>query len=282
MDLLIGSNEFDFKAITKGEIIFRISVKDNYGVIKTIDKKVSFLDLDANFTVNATENTIGLGETTNIVTNVSLQNGLTANLSFTDSGSGTITYNGTTYSESELIPVENKAYTFVYAPSDIGNPHTLNFKLAPEGQTAIQKEIEIAVIQSEFDFDLNTPLDIYINELTTLNGSVTQVTGNDTNYEASFSIDTGSAEVYLGETNITLGTYNAISTGAFNYGIKGMVDGVVSGKIYIKNDTGLIKEKSFSFTVKQTDFTFSPNFASNSILLNETTATSITIDKLGV
>ncbi|MBB3125291.1 hypothetical protein FHS04_002835, partial [Mesoflavibacter sabulilitoris] len=230
-----------------------------------------------NFTAIASENSAIVGEDVAINFNVnSTVPGTNYTMIYTTSESGSLDYNGTTYTPGQVINLGSNPSSFVatYAGSTQG-AHDLDFTITCDGGS--QETESFSILYNTTDFTLSTVGDgtLLVNEIKNFFAIITQAENDPSiTYQVQFSIESGSTgygEVYQGNTNLDYGVYHNISVGNTNYTFKGISIGDVTLNVEVTDSNGVTHSSNIDFVIENIEFTFSATPQDGSIILGETT-----------
>ncbi len=214
-----GSTPWTFTSTEEGNIkvMFTVRNKNTLSIrSKTVEIEVNKIPSQFNFTAIPTVNSAKVNDCADININLSETVGTsTYTMVFTSSESGTVYYNGTTYSQGQPITVSPGNFVVCYTGTNDGLEHDVEFTITNSESLSKDKTFEI-FIESINDFQFlgsTTSSNVTVNDNVGVNFNLNELVGNST-YSVVFTTNGNGTFVYKGNTYTNGQTIPSFSTGS--------------------------------------------------------------------
>lgn len=271
-----GSFNRTFVGSTLGSIKVLFTVRNKTTLLeKTQVVTVVVKPSEFSFNANATSNNQVVGTGVNINLNLIQTGGSgdTYTLRFATSGTGTFTYNGTTYTAGQLIPIEVGASNGSYTGTTAGN-HNITFTVVNQLNATKSDDVSLKYIINDFTLSSTGDGTLYINQTKDFNLFIAQLLPDPSiTYEVKYSFDsgtTGNGIITNGGNPVALGSYQPISLGSTSLKFKGTAMGAVNLLVEVKNSNGLLKSTVVMLNTKNAEFTFTGGAVNNNPFVDGT------------
>lgn len=206
-----------------------------------------------------------------------LGNSSTYTMVFTTSGTGSLVYNGNSYTAGQPITVSPGSFSGTYIGNTSGN-HNITFSVTNGNNPPIVKTSSIVLSFTTPDFILSTSGDgnLFLNGIKDFNVFLAQVTPDPSiSYQVRYSYasgTTGTGEVQTSTgAAYTLGQQYPISIGNTSMKFKALTVGTVKLNVEIIDSNGLIHNSIIQFSNIIFNYTFSGAANNNSVNINQST-----------
>ncbi len=214
-----GSTPWTFTGTEEGNIkvMFTVRNKNTLSIrSKTVEIEVNKIPSQFNFTAIPIVNSAKVNDCTDININLSETVGTsTYTMVFTSSESGTVHYNGTTYSQGQPITVSPGNFVVCYTGTNDGLEHDVELTITNSESLSKDKSFNI-FIESINDFQFlgsTTSSSVTVNDNVGVNFTLNELVGNST-YSVVFTTNGNGTFVYKGNTYTNGQTIPSFSTGA--------------------------------------------------------------------
>ncbi|SEC65676.1 protein of unknown function [Tenacibaculum sp. MAR_2009_124] len=285
-DASVGLNQLNFEAIRNGINTVKLTVRDNYGNTQYREITFTVNEISFDYSAASASANIAYGEDIKITQNISSQveNGnIQYELSYTTSGTGTLSYNGVDYSPGEVIDVSDGQFNTYYKGLSVGT-HEIIFSVKSTQNITKTSQVRIDVSSIDFNFLADAQDNsIYKNEETNINFDISESVGSSSDtYEVSYSLTRGGGILKdITGTALTSSTFYTVSSGPTNWIFEGTDVGEVEIKLIARNSTGTSREVKVQLEVKQTDFVFQSIVAESAANINEEVPVSFVLTPNG-
>ncbi|WP_146131278.1 TraQ conjugal transfer family protein, partial [Mesoflavibacter zeaxanthinifaciens] len=286
-DVPVGGYSWEFNPIAVGDLTYTFTVENNSGVQESqvIDVTIEEIpNCQFNFTAIASENSAIVGEDVAINFNVnSTVAGSNYTMIYTTSESGSLDYNGTTYTPGEVINLGSNPSSFVatYAGSTQG-AHDLDFTITCDGGS--QETQSASIAYSNIDFNLTSAGDtsLYVNTIEDFTLFLSQTaTDPSITYDVVFSLGTGTAGngniTDNGGAALTLGTSYPLAIGSTGFNFEGTAVGLVNVVATVTDSNGVVHSTTIAMDVQDISYTFTAAAQNNTIGAGGSTAINMSI-----
>jgi hypothetical protein len=267
-----GNNNYSFKGINDGSVTVNVEVLSSEGVTKTSNVMFTVKPTEFTFTATASATSALLNKSVPITFDLT-QTGGTGDvykLSFTSSGTGTFTYNGTTYTAGQNIPFVSGINSGSYTGTTEGT-HKIVFKATNQYNTFKTDDVSLIYIRNTFTLSTTGDGTLFYNETKAFSVGISQTYPDPAvTYQVKYTFDNAViGEIYQNGNLITTGVTYPISTGTTTMSFKGTNNGSVTINVEVLSSEGVTKTSKVMFTVKPTEFTFTATASQSTYYVNE-------------
>ncbi|PIB39071.1 TraQ conjugal transfer family protein [Maribacter sp. 4G9] len=220
-NLTVLAFSFDYTGTSVGQHDIVFTLKNANGITVIVQRELTFSAGTFDFNPITSQSTANLNESITINSTITETGGGQSpySLTFSSTGTGTMEYNGSTYSAGQTIPnITSLAFSMDYTGSTSGQ-HQISLTLTNSNGLPVSKTVTITYNVTTFDFSAATTLtSIKANNPATQNFNLTQTGTEPLTYTLSFT-STGTGTL----------AYNGVT---YNQGqiIAGIVPGSFSGE----------------------------------------------------
>ncbi|MEP5340211.1 MAG: hypothetical protein ABJL44_01100, partial [Algibacter sp.] len=201
----VGSTPWTFTGTEEGSIsvLFTVRNKNTLSVkTETINIEVNQIPSEFNFTAISSTNNAKVNECTDININLIETIGNSSySMVYTSSESGTLEYNGNTYTQGQPITIFPGNFVVCYTGHDDGLDHDIEFTITNAENLSKDDDISIFVESiNNFDFlgSVNTST-VIVNDNVSVNFTLAELVGNSS-YTVVFNTDGNGTFEYNGNT----------------------------------------------------------------------------------
>jgi hypothetical protein len=271
----VGNFNKTFVGTTLGSVKILFTVRNK----TTMVEKTQLIDVNVkasefSFNANATANNQVTGTPVNINLNL-IQTGGSGdvyNLQFSTSGTGTFTYNGTTYTAGQLIPFSAGASSGTYTGATAGT-HNITFTITNQLNASKTANVSLKFINNDFTLSTTGDGTVFVNQLKDINAIISQLIPDPSiQYQVKFSFEYGSStngQVLKGGNPVALGSYSPIALGNNLFSFKGLAAGSVTLLIEVQDSNGIRHSSSVALDIKNTEFSFTGGVINPNGFVNE-------------
>jgi hypothetical protein len=213
----IGSFNWVLLGNTVNNVSVKVTATNNSGAseVKTISL-INVKATDFTFTATPASNSVNINSSIGIAYALTKLGSQTVNytMSYTNSGTGTFVYNGTTYTAGQNINVTEGSFTGTYIPTANPGTHNLVFTLTDVTNSNSKNEtVSFSVEDIDVQFSWG-------NKTGSANNYCGPGPGGETKYRKQFtrvfsinnnsSVDIDEFEIYNNDTNVLISTINDI------------------------------------------------------------------------
>jgi glycine cleavage system regulatory protein len=278
----IGSFNRTFVGTTVGTVKVLFTVRNKTSLVeKTQLISIVVTPSDYSFSATNTNNNQITKTPINVNFNVNQVGGGTDiyNMTFTTSGTGSFTYEGTEYTAGQVIPFKKGSSNGHYIGTT-GGAHEIVFSVTNQDAKIKSASVKLNYVNNDFSLSSSGDGTLNIKESKDFNIFLSQSTPDDAiNYQVKYTIAPGSVgngTISDAGVAVPFGTYKDIVKGTSQLVFNGTSSGKVNITVEVKDSNGIVHTASILFDVKAITYTFSGSSQYNSIYVNG--STPITFD----
>ncbi|POS00898.1 hypothetical protein Q361_1171, partial [Flavobacterium croceum DSM 17960] len=283
----IGAFSRTFNATAVGEVKVLFTVRNTTTLVEaqqliTINVAQSTFSFDASNTVNTSAINTSIGVNFTLTQQGSVNGGYV--MTFTTTGTGTFTYNGTTYTAGQPINVNAGNYSGTYNGNSAGT-HNVTFNVVHPTNPSNSLSDTVSMNFTSPGFSVSTSGDgsLVVNTMRDFYVYVNNQSTTANSYQVRYSIasgSTGTGQIWLNNQPVNYGVFSSISTGSTSLQFKGTSIGIVHVLVEVTDSFGVIHSSTLNFEVTNIAFTFSGASQNNGIYIGESTPLNFDISEV--
>ncbi|WP_289035170.1 hypothetical protein, partial [uncultured Flavobacterium sp.] len=248
----LGNQTYSFRANSVGSVRVKVDAEDGFGTVKSSVVIFNISQIDYTFTATVQNNSIFIGNTTNLNMNINENNqGGTYELRYeinnNSIGQAEIKFGNTVVQPGVYVSVPTGNFSWTINGIATG---AMDITLYVRNNTGVikSKEVEFQIKPSTFNF-VSTPtvVNMISGQETTTNHLIDDVQGPNSNFTFSYDITNGDGIVKLGNTAISENTWYNVSVGSFLTKFTPSVVGTSNITFRVKNGDNVIKTTTVTY-----------------------------------
>ena len=268
----------------------------NINVTFTVRNKITLVEKTDTISINVIASVFTFGATGTNVNNNIVNSNSTINfnltqtggsndvysMTFSTTGTGTFTYDGTTYTAGQNIPISIGASSGSYKGTTDGE-HSIVFTVTNQLNSSKSSTVKLNYINNDFTLSSAGDGSFYMGQSQDLTIFLSQlIPDNSITYQVRYGFEsgtTGNGIIQKNGINEALGVYTDIALGTQDLKFIPTKPGLVKVSIDVVNNLGVKKTTIILLNVQSTDFTITSALVNSNVIVGEETSISFDLSE---